>query len=209
MQAQPACTLSGEEQHELHELLELEAAEKLGRFEQKYLQQLLEKQAEYAKGAEISWTDMVNHLAGTPELQMAMLDYYHGLAPKTFGKQDSTALASMLLAREFYRRPKRANSLETLGLVQVCYPKLASISSKPMAWPAHRTVESWRSYLKVLLDFFVRENTVLNIDKRWQSLIGAKISPKWVVEPIFDGNAVKLSRRYTRWPAVNTVNGIQ
>lgn len=209
LQAQPACTLSGEEQHELHELLELEAAEKLGRFEQKYLQQLLEKQAEYAKGAEISWTDMVNHLAGTPELQMAMLDYYHSLAPKTFGKQDSIALASMLLAREFYRRPKRANSLETLGLVQVCYPKLASISSKPMAWPAHQTVESWRSYLKVLLDFFVRENTALNIDKRWQSLIGAKVSPKWVVEPIFDGKADKLSRRYTRWPAVNTVNGIQ
>ncbi|MGL6547342.1 hypothetical protein ACSZM6_22040 [Aeromonas caviae] len=116
-----------------------------------------------------------------------MLDYYNGLAPNTFGKQDSIALAGMLMAREFYRRPKRANSLETLGLVQVCYPKLASITSTPMTWPARLTkeqsIESWRNYLKVLLDFFVRENTILNIDRRWQSLIGARISPKWISPP--------------------------
>jgi hypothetical protein len=106
---------------------------------------------------------MANHLAATSELQMGMLDYYHDLAPKTFGKQDSVALASMLLAREFYRRPKRANSLETLGLVQVVYPKLASITSTPTKWPSHQTVESWRTYLKTLLDFFIRENSILNV----------------------------------------------
>lgn len=147
-------------------------------------------QAEAAKGAEISWTDMANHLGGTPELQMGMLDYYNNLAPNTFGPQGSVALANMLLAREFYRRPKRANSLETLGLVQVCYPKLDSITSKPMAWPKHLDVDTWRTYLKVLLDFFVRENTLLNIDKRWQSLIGARISPKWVVAPVL-GKSLK------------------
>ncbi len=209
LQAQPVNRLSEEELRELQELKELDAAQKLGRFEQKYLGQLLEKQAESAKGAEISWTDMINHLGGTPELQMGMLDYYNNLAPNTFGKQDSVALAGMLLAREFYRRPKRANSLETLGLVQVCYPKLACITSKPMAWPAHLDVESWRTYLKVLLDFFVRENTILNIDKLWQLLIGARISPKWVVAPALGEKPEKLQSRFVRWPSVNTVNGIQ
>ena len=152
---------------------------------------------------------MASHLGGTPELQMGVLDYYNNLAPNTFGKQDSVALANMLLAREFYRRPKRANSLETLGLVQICYPKLVSVTNKPMAWPAHLDVESWRTYLKVLLDFFVRENTILNIDKRWQSLIGARISPKWVVAPILGEKPEKLQSRFIRWPAVNTVSGIQ
>lgn len=209
LQAHPASALSEEEGLDLHELQAREVIQTLGRFEQKYLQQLLERQAEAAKGAEISWTDMVHHLAGTPDLQMGMLDYYNNLAPKTFSKHDSAALAAMLLAREFYRRPKRANSLETLGLVQVCYPKLASITSKPMAWPAHKDQESWRSYLKVLLDFFVRENTILNIDRQWQSLIGARISPKWVVAPVSDGKTEKLPSRYARWPAVNTVNGLQ
>ncbi|ASJ82570.1 DEAD/DEAH box helicase [Pseudomonas aeruginosa] len=209
LQAHPVNSLSEEELRELQELQELDAAQKLGRFEQKYLGQLLEKQANSAKGAEISWTDMTNYLAGTPELQMGMLDYYNNLAPNTFGKQDSVALANMLLAREFYRRPKRANSLETLGIVQVCYPKLASITSKPTAWPAHLDIESWRTYLKVLLDFFVRENTILNIDKRWQSLIGSRISPKWAVAPVLGKKPEKLQSRFARWPTVNTVNGIQ
>lgn len=209
LQAQPVNSLSEEELRELQELQQLDATQKLGRFEQKYLGQLLEKQAESAKGAEISWTDMANHLGGTPELQMGILDYYNNLAPNTFGPQGSVGLANMLLAREFYRRPKRANSLETMGLVQVCYPKLANVTGKPMAWPAHLDDVSWRIYLKVLLDFFVRENTLLNIDKRWQSLIGARISPKWVVAPVLGGKPEKLQSRFARWPSVNTVNGIQ
>lgn len=206
LQAQPVNGLSAED---LQDLQDLQTATQLSRIEQKHLQSLLDRQAEATKGAEISWTDMANHLAGTPELQMGMLDYYNNLAPNTFGKQDSVALASMLLAREFYRRPKRANSLETLGLVQVCYPKLANVTGKPMAWPAHLDAESWRTYLKVLLDFFVRENTILNINERWQSLIGARIRPKWVVAPVLGEKPEKLQSRFVRWPAVNTVNGIQ
>ncbi len=212
LQAQPTNALTEEDLQDLQELLQLQAKQKIGRFEEKHLSSLLAKQADASKGAEIGWADMVNHLAGTPELQMGMLDYYNGLAPNTFGKQDSISLAGMLLAREFYRRPKRANSLETLGLVQVCYPKLARITSTPMTWPARATkeqsIESWRTYLKVLLDFFVRENTILNIDRRWQSLIGARIRPKWVVPPVLNGKTEKLSGRYTRWPTVNTVNGV-
>lgn len=207
LQAQPANTLSAEDELDLAELLQIQAENKLGRREEKLLKLLLEQQAEAKKGAEISWTDMVNHLAATSELQMGMLDYYHDLAPKTFGEQDCLAVAGMLLAREFYRRPKRANSLETLGLVQVCYPKLASITSMPSKWP--RTVESWRIYLKALLDFFIRENSILNIDRRWQSLIGSRIYCKWVMPPTSDEKREKLPGRYTRWPAVNAVHAIQ
>ncbi|CAI1209983.1 DEAD/DEAH box helicase [Serratia fonticola] len=208
LQAHPASSLSKDEWLDINDLQLKDVAQSLSRLEKKYLQQLLEKQTDAAKGAEISWTDMVNYLAGTPDLQIGMLDYYRNLAPQTFSKNDSVNLAGMLLAREFYRRPKRANSLETLGLVQICYPKLASITNKPMAWPAHKDIESWRSYLKVLLDFFIRENTILNIDRRWQSLIGARISPKWVV-PVSDGKTEKLPGRYARWPSVNTVNSVQ
>lgn len=209
LQAQPVSVISEEELQDLHDLQARAASQTLDRYAQKYLEQLQDKQDEAAKGTEISWTDMVNHLAGTPDLQLGILDYYHGLAPKTFGKQDSIALARMLLAREFFRRPKRANSLETLGLVQVCYPKLASITSKPMTWPAHLNVESWRTYLKVLLDFFVRQNAILNIDRQWQSLIGVRISPKWLVAPVSDGKPERLSGRYARWPMVNTVSSVQ
>lgn len=207
--SKPANSLSPAQQNKLRALEAQKANNSLDDTEKMLLGILKKQQAEALADAEISWTDMVNHLAGTPDLQLGMLEYYHGLAPKTFGKQDSIALAGMLLAREFCRRPKRANSLETLGLVQVCYPELAKITSKPMTWPKHLDVESWRTYLKVLLDFFVRENTILNIDKRWQSLIGARISPKWTVAPVLGEKPEELSSRFVRWPSVNTVNGIQ
>lgn len=209
LHSKPANSLSPAQQDKLRALEAQKANNSLDDIEEMLLGMLKKHQAEALADAEISWTDMVNHLAGTPDLQLSMLEYYHGLAPKTFGKQDSIALAGMLLAREFFRRPKRANSLETLGLVQVCYPKLASITSKPMAWPAHLDVDSWRTYLKVLLDFFIRQNAILNINRQWQSLIGVRMNPKWVVAPVFDGKPERLSGRYARWPTVNTVSSLQ
>jgi DEAD/DEAH box helicase domain-containing protein len=209
LQAQPANPLSPAQQDRLKALEIKKASNKLDESEEMLFDVLAAKQVTALSGAEVCWTDMVNHLAGSPELQMSMLDYYNNLAPSTFNKHDSIALSNMLLAREFYRRPKRANSLETLGLVQVCYPKLASITGKPMAWPAHLDESSWRTYLKVLLDFFIRENTILNIDKRWQSLIGARISSKWLVAPVVGGKPEKLQSRFMRWPTVNTTNSMQ
>lgn len=156
--------------------------------------------------AEISWTAMVSQLSSIPEVEIGILDYYRGLAPHVFGPHDSVALAGMLMAREFYRRPKRANSLETMGLVQVTYSKLAQVTSTPLAWPSGKGVDSWRSYLKVIMDFYVRENTILNIDKRWQSLIGAKIQPKWLLP---SGTNDKPGRRFVRWPSVNKGSSVQ
>lgn len=209
LQAQPINPLSSSQQDKLMELEAIKASNKLDESEEMLFDMLTAKRGIALSGAEVSWADMANHLASSPELQMSMLDYYNNLAPSTFSKHDSIALSNMLLAREFYRRPKRANSLETLGLVQVCYPKLASVTGKPMAWPAHLDVASWRTYLKVLLDFFIRENTILNIDKRWQSLIGARISSKWLVAPVVGEKPEKLQSRFVRWPTVNTINGIQ
>ncbi|WP_292258203.1 hypothetical protein, partial [Marinospirillum sp.] len=209
LHSQPVNPLSPDQQDKLRLLESKKVSDSLDDSEEMLLEILQAKQANASTGAEISWTDMVNYLASTPELQMGMLDYYNNLAPNTFGGEGSVALAGMLLAREFYRRPKRANSLETLGLVQVYYPGLSSITSKPMAWPAHLGVDSWRAYLKMLLDFYVRENTILNIDQRWQSLIGARIRPKWVMPPVIGKKPEKLPGRFVRWPSVNTVNGIQ
>lgn len=209
LQSKPINPLSIDQQNELKRLEELNSSNTLNPHEKMFLALLKQQQEPALSSTKISWTDMVNHLAGTPDIQMGMLDHYHDQAPRVFSTNNSVALAGMLLAREFYRRPKRANSLETLGLAQVCYPKLTSITTKPMAWPANKDLESWRTYLKVLLDFFIRENTVLNIDQEWQRLIGAKIRPKWVVAPVSDGLAKKLTGRYIRWPSVNQVSSVQ
>ena len=50
--------------------------------------------------------------------------------PTPYSFKDGTGqleLARMTLAREFARRPKRLNSLETMGLVAIQYPKLEAV----------------------------------------------------------------------------------
>lgn len=201
--------MSEEDAHDLNNLVEKDKSGKISKFEKNYLRKLLEENQQALNQAEISWKDMIDYLSATTDLQRNMLDYYHDLAPSTFGHQSSVALGNMLLAREFYRRPKRANNLETMGLIKLSYPGLETINEKPIAWPNNLGVESWHAFLKLILDFFVRENTALNFtDENWLSLIGARVRPKWIQSPRHnhDGN---LPWGFIRWPSVNQGNRIQ
>jgi hypothetical protein len=64
-------------------------------------------------------------------------------------------LAKMFLVREFGRRPKRSNNLETLGLVAVRYPALDSIQELPAAVKEATdfNLAEWKDFLKITLDF--------------------------------------------------------
>lgn len=191
----PAGGLSPEDQKDFEDLLAEEAIQPLSTREKRYLDSLREKNVAGAD-ASVSWDEMVAYLSTTPDMQFGLMDHYHRLAPHVFpAKTEFRSLAGMFLAREFYRRPKRANSLETMGLVQVEYPKLASIPNKPTEWPLD--LHAWRAYLKVLLDFHVRENSFIQLDEGWLSIIGAKIRPKWFYAPGTQGSS---DSRFKMWP---------
>src|SRR5690606_34225436 len=95
------------------------------------------------------------------------------------GSQGGTTMARLLLAREFARRPKSQNSTETLGLVRVSYKGLETINSCPSLWeqttaisstgdPGSKsklTLQDWQDFLKVALDFYVRENTFVRLNR--------------------------------------------
>lgn len=147
----------------------------------------------------VSWEEMVEYLAKTPDVEIHMLPSYTEIAPKVFPDGSSRNLAGMLLAREFFRRPKKANSLETMGLVQVVYPALDEVKSVPSCWP-EKDLGSWKSYLKFLIDYFIRANAILNITKDWIKLMGAPVSPKFVEGPTKEYR--KLTPQYKRWPQI-------
>jgi len=202
--------LSEEELKDLNYLEELEANGKLGRLLKPALRELRDRRDGPLVSPRCKWENLVDDLKNTPTVQNDMLAYYRDLAPKVFNDTGSRNLAGMLLAREFYRRPKRANNLETLGLVHVCYPGLDQINETPDAWPetvefqGQTKLDSYKSYLKVLLDFFVRENTVITIDDQWQRLIGAKVHSKSLLGPLSPGSdRPTLPPRHIRWPSVN------
>ncbi|MEQ8461641.1 MAG: DEAD/DEAH box helicase [Sandaracinaceae bacterium] len=97
-------------------------------------------------------------------------------------------MAQVCLLRELVRRPKRQTSLETLGLARLAYPQLDNVSSVPTEWKQlagrikGEPLAAWRELLEVLLDFFVRSMSAVQISdtdlRRW---LGARINQPLIV----------------------------
>lgn len=137
---------------------------------------------------------MAQHLADQGQDFMRMLDHYRDdISWQSFGGPEGPlALARMFLVREFGRRPKRLNSLESMGLVAVCYPDLDKLTTP---YPGY-TITEWRDLLKIALDFFVRGGGTLTIDDRTRHWLGTRFPRTWLVERDRDST----TRGERRWP---------
>ena len=49
----------------------------------------------------------------------------------------------------------------------------------------------------------------MRVSKNWVKFNKMFTLSPWVVPPVLNGKTEKLSGRYTRWPTVNTLNGVQ
>lgn len=160
-----------------------------------------EKLSNIGKLRPVYWGEAVADFKANKDVSQFIYDYYKDLNPQLFGDSSGVQnLLEMLLLREFARRPKRQNSLETLGLVSVQYPVLKEIKTLPKNWQERGfSLQDWQDLLKVILDFFVRENSIINIPKEWVNWMGAKIYAKSVMHPNADEKSTSVLRR---WPQV-------
>src|SRR5690606_11040334 len=88
---------------------------------------------------------------------------------------------------ELYRRPKRTNSLETLGLVSIRYPGVERIHAAeiPRAWvDIGGSLQEWKDFLKIYLDFVIRENACVDLSNDEKDWIGTRFSRKFLVDEI-------------------------
>ena len=148
---------------------------------------------------QLTWTQVRDYLSARPDLESI-----RGAArQRTFPIDlNPGEYAELLLYREFVRRPRRATSLETMGLVSVTYPKLMTIMTAPTTW--QRSVQEWRAFLKLCLDFVVRGRSVTEIPATVWPWMGTRHSRRYLVHP--DTRDQDYDRRYhVRWPS--TSNG--
>lgn len=157
----------------------------------------------------VSFQKLAEHLSlQEADINRWALRYYAELDPDQFsGNSGAKSLAEMFIAREFSRRPKRTNSLETMGLVAVDYPKLRAITRVPesVKLASKFSLEEWLSFLKISLDFFVRENTILDLKDDYRRWIGNRFTRKQLLPPV---STEKQTSALKRWPQCNT-GGIQ
>lgn len=157
--------------------------------------------------AAMSWNEMVTALAKKSDFKGAMILYNQYLSPEIFNQQidGSSKLADMLLFREFARRPKRQNNSETQGLVKLGYTGLEKIKQCPEHWENNGfTLDDWRDFIKVSLDFFVRENNYLRLEEGgWLKWVGSKFASKTLRNPL---SQEEDEGRVKKWPQIRSGN---
>ena len=94
----------------------------------------------------LPWKEAAERLKGDSSLRR-MHAYFRKV---TYLLADLDKFADFCLYREFFRRPKRMNSAETMGLISLRYPALEG-REPPPGWPLRR--EDWSVFLKLVLDF--------------------------------------------------------
>lgn len=126
-----------------------------------------------------------------------ILSQYQRYSPDTFGSASGAMhLAQMLLVREFGRRPKRQNNLESMGLVSVQYPILKNVAPAPREWiDSGLGGEEWHDFLKIALDFFIRAQGSVSFPYEWLNWLGVPFSKSWLVDR--DDESAGLKQR--RW----------
>lgn len=158
------------------------------------IQQKREHLADVSRPTPVPFIDLAQHLSAQGQDFVWMLDHYRrDVSWDSFGGPDGPlALARMFLVREFGRRPKRLNNLETMGLVAVCYPGLEQVQTAPEGFG----LSDWRDFLKLALDFFVRAGGGLAVDERIRHWLGTRFPRTWLVER----DRPEVGRGQRRWP---------
>ena len=154
-----------------------------------------------ASGKPVLHGELVQWLATqAPDISQWIHRYYEESDSHFRTGRGKELLTEILLCREFARRPKRQNSLETMGLVVVQYPKLASIVSiRPAVAQAGLSLTEWVAFLKICLDFFVRQNFCLKLPTSWERWGGNRVFAKQLLPP---SSVERGTSKLLKWPKV-------
>ncbi|RBO79594.1 DEAD/DEAH box helicase [Marinomonas aquiplantarum] len=146
----------------------------------------------------ITWRDLVNFIRSDEHVAHSMLWENRYLAPEVFEHEGPGKLAAMILTREMARRPKHRNNLETQGLVRFVYPHIEQETNVPEHWEKYgHTLQDWKDFLIVCMNFHIRENSFVHIDEEWSKWIGMHFYPKFLMSSASKDDE---DSRVKRWP---------
>jgi len=149
----------------------------------------------------LSWKEVAGVLVKSPVISQWMLDEFKRVTSSSIGAHE---FADFCLYREFARRPKRVNQLETLGFVRLHYEHIENITSTPSKWlELSATLQDWKDYLYLLVDHHIRENSAILIPDspvHFTKWMGARVYPKLLQGP----GSENRGNRYLAWPQART-----
>jgi superfamily II DNA/RNA helicase len=146
----------------------------------------------------ITWSELVSRLAGRIEVGEWIKGVWQARDEELFS--DASKIAEFLLLREFARRPRHANSVETLGVARLRNPSIDRLNEAQLPDSFRRrekTIEDWRTYLDAVLTWFVRANGAIFIPWQMQHWVFSKAKLTSLVGPDAQTNG---DSRLRAWP---------
>ncbi len=108
--------------------------------------------------------------------------------------------ANFCLYREFIRRPRAGNTLETLGLVGIRYPAIEAVSKVPPDVKTREiTLDEWKTLLTLCVTFVFRSRYAVDVPPDWTRWLGDYVYPNVVGSPYTDAIAGRV-----QWPSTKS-----
>jgi DEAD/DEAH box helicase domain-containing protein len=149
--------------------------------------------------ASLSWQEAVEGIRADRAVAQWMSSVSRD---RTFGEIAGDQLAQFLVLRELLRRPKRSNALETLGLIQLRYPRLEKAADEHLSEPfRNRGLSSrdWADFVSICVDYFVRAYTAVIVEPRSQlRWMGIPVRPSYLRGP----ESEPAGEGEIRWPTL-------
>lgn len=158
----------------------------------------------------MSWQEMIENIEMASQFKYLKLSIAR-IAHVNDINSDSE-IAELLLLNEFTRRPKNANSLETMGLVYFSYPQLEAISLKGdhlKHWQELGFEEKdWQDFLKLIIDFYIREYKFVRLTRNQINSMNDKFFGNFELVLSYENlNLSPRDQQYIRpWLQVNKQN---
>lgn len=131
--------------------------------------------------------------------------YYVSKGADLFLSSDGLGkLIDIMFWREFARRPKKAINLETLGIMRLDYD-FTAISGVPNSVSRYFDLAEWKSFLKIIMDFFVRANGCVEYPEGWAEW-GATFQNNTWIEPI---GTISTSKYAKAFPSVKKAQDVR
>lgn len=170
-----------------------------------------------APSKSVTWSEMVEIFADREEIRLLTGNgsFHEDQLPGEYAKREekfesAKQLGRLFLMREFARRPQNSNNLESLGLVQVVYPKIEHLSEDsvreklPVWFKSGFTFEQWKIFLKIFLDFYVREEAIVDLKPDEKNWMGARLFAR-LLQPqnfIYSSNPVVEAQQKAAYKVV-------
>lgn len=150
----------------------------------------------------ISWPDLRDGLAAQPEVHHWMTRVW-GSRDDRFLK-DHKAFAEFLLLREFNRRPRRGNTVETMGLARLRFDTIDKVRDLPDVLSSKgKTLEDWQGLLYGIVDMSIRGRAAIRAD--WNDMHWLHTGKP--LSTLLPPNEKSEARRELTWPFVGSIVG--